>query len=469
MAAMAARATLTPASTGTGGVGATVRKVMDAPLESPGVCFFLFVVLLAIEYIGLGQRYSIIRISRISTIIAYLLLVLALARGGLSFITESRQGRILGTFVVFTAAGVLWAVVRSIVPVQARYLLDYLGLFTITTWLVTSRARIDQLSMLFAGISFVLVLQNLGMLLSSTRTGFMRAAYFMGDGNDFAWGLNTMLPFALNLMIGRRWITTRAIGLAMFLAIAFATVGTQSRGATLAIGAAIFMFWLTISKRKMIGVAIIGVLVAGTLVVAPGAYIERMAAMTEYESDSSAQGRLRAWRAAVHMAIDFPLGVGANNFSRAYGRFYIPEDTSGYKAFRWISPHSVYFRVLGEYGFPGLFLLLGLLWANFKMNRDMARRIRAQPSAYDMPEHWPALMNVGLVAYAVGGMFLGGFAYPHLFLMSGLTVGCYRIVLATDARLAAATPGSEPERAPVVAAGPLNAQWQPAAARLRRQ
>jgi probable O-glycosylation ligase (exosortase A-associated) len=269
------------------------------------------------------------------------------------------------------------------------------------------------------------------MLLSGSRTGFFKAAYFMGDGNDFAWGLVTMLPFALNLMFGQRWITTRLFGLGGFLAIAFATVGTQSRGATLAVGAAIFMFWLTISKRKLIGVAIIGVLVVGTVLVAPGAYIERMSGMADYQEDSSAQGRLRAWRAAVHMAIDYPLGVGANNFSRAYGRFYIPEDTSGYKAFRWISPHSVYFRVLGEYGFPGVALLFALLWANFAMNRQMALRVRGQPADYGIPPLWPALLNVGLVAYCVGGIFLGGFAYPHLFFMSGLTLACYRIMGAT--------------------------------------
>ena len=53
-----------------------------------------------------------------------------------------------------------------------------------------------------------------------------------------------------------------------------------------------------------------------------------MNTMENYEEDSSAQGRLRAWHAARQMALDYPLGVGANNFSSAYGRFYIPADTA---------------------------------------------------------------------------------------------------------------------------------------------
>ena len=119
--------------------------------------------------------------------------------------------------------------------------------------------------------------------------------------------------------------------------------------------------------------------------------------MGDYEDDSSAQGRLRAWNAALQMAIDFPLGVGANNFSRAYGRYYIPENTSGYGALRWISPHSVYFRVLGEYGYPGLALLL--VAALVHLPRQPRRRGRHEAAPGGRPsdtENWPLLLNVGL-------------------------------------------------------------------------
>lgn len=425
--------------------GLTVPPVaMGLSLASPGIGFVALVALLSIEYAGLAQQFSIIAATRLPTLLAYGLFIWALASGGARLIKESNEGRIHLTFLIFTCVGILWAVVRSIVPLQARYHLDYLGLFTITAWLVTNRKRVDILSIAFVFIAIGLVAQNLSLLQSSARVGVFRGGYFLGDGNDFAWGLNVMLPFALNLMVGRRWITTRLFGLAGFLAIVFGTVGTQSRGGTLAIGAALLIYWLTVSKRKALGaLLIVSVAVVGVLV-APPTYFERMNSIAAYDEDTSSQGRLRAWGAALKMAIDYPLGVGGNNFSRAYGHYYMPESTSGYAAFRWISPHSVYFRVIGEYGYPGFALLLWLIWSIWRDNRAVAAGMKKHPGMdFGIPDNWPLLLNIGLAAYCVGGIFLGGFAYPHLFMLSGLTIASRRAVEAHLAGLRTASPEGE--------------------------
>lgn len=433
--------------------GLTVPPVaLGLSLASPGICFAAFVAVLTIEYLGLAQQFSIIRVTRMATIFAYGLFIWALASGGSRLIKESNEGKVHLTFLLFTCVGVLWAVVRSIVPLQARYHLDYLGLFTMTAWLVTNRKRIDILSIAFVFIAVGLVTQNLPLLQSSARVGVFKGGYFLGDGNDFAWGLNVMLPFAMNLMVGKRWITTRLFGLGGFLAIVFGTVGTQSRGGTLAIGTALLLYWLTVSKRKALGAVLIVCVAIGGALAAPATYVERLNSIGDYQEDSSSQGRLRAWHAALKMAIDFPLGVGANNFSRAYGRYYIPEDTSGYKAFRWISPHSVYFRVIGEYGYPGFCLLLWLIWSIWRDNRAVAAGMKKHPGMdFGIPDNWPLLLNVGLGAYCVGGIFLGGFAYPHLFMLSGLTIASRRAVEARLAELATAAPEGQAATAPVAA------------------
>lgn len=420
-------------------------------LVSPTICFIALVAVLSIEYLGLAQQYSIIAATRLPTMLAYGLFIWALASGGSRFITESNEGKAHLSFLLFTCVGILWAVVRSMVPLQARYHLDYLGLFTMTAWLMTNRKRIDILSIAFVFIAIGLVTQNLTLLQSSVRVGVFKGGYFLGDGNDFAWGLNVMLPFVMNLMVGKRWFTTRLFGLAGFMAIVFGTVGTQSRGGTLAIGTALLLYWLTVSKRKALGAVLIVCVIIGAAFAAPSTYVSRMNSIGDYQDDSSSQGRLRAWGAAMKMAVDFPLGVGANNFSRAYGRYYIPEDTSGYKAFRWISPHSVYFRVIGEYGYPGFALLLWLIWSIWRDNRAVAAGMKKHPGMdFGIPDNWPLLLNVGLGAYCVGGIFLGGFAYPHLFMLSGLSVAARRAVEAHLATVATATP--EAQAAPAAAA-----------------
>jgi probable O-glycosylation ligase (exosortase A-associated) len=420
-------------------------------LASPTICFLALVAVLSIEYLGLAQQYSIIATTRLPTFFAYGLFIWALASGGSRLITESNEGKAHLSFLIFTCLGILWAIVRSIVTLQARYHLDYLGLFTMTAWLVTNRKRIDILSMAFVAIAVGLVVQNLSLLQSSVRVGVFKGGYFLGDGNDFAWGLNVMLPFAMNLMIGKRWITTRLYGLAGFGAIVFGTVGTQSRGGTLAIGAALLIYWLTVSKRKALGAVMLVCIAVGASLVAPATYVSRLNTISDYQDDSSSQGRLRAWGAALKMAVDFPLGVGANNFSRAYGRYYIPEDTSGYKAFRWISPHSIYFRVIGEYGYLGFSLLLWLFWSIWRNNRAVAAGMKKHPGVdFGIPDNWPLLLNVGLGAYCVGGIFLGGFAYPHLFMLSGLSVASRRAVEAYLATMATTAPDAQAAPAPAL-------------------
>ena len=75
---------------------------------------------------------------------------------------------------------------------------------------------------------------------------------------------------------------------------------------------------------------------------------------------------------------------------------------------RWISAHSIYFKVLGESGFIGFFLLLGIIGTNFRDNRLSLRFAIEHPDKSAIEDRWPALLNVGLVGFAVAGAFLGG-------------------------------------------------------------
>jgi probable O-glycosylation ligase (exosortase A-associated) len=388
--------------------------------------FGLFVLVQAIEYGALHLYLPPLKPSRLSTILSYLLLLVVIARYK-GLVMASRQAKLFATFVVFTGLSLLWAVVRSYVPLALRYHIDYFALFIITAFVVDTRQRATILAIMFVAISTLLVATNVNMLGQEVRAGSFAAAYFMGDGNDFGWGLIVLLPFALYLMIGRRRLLTRLYGLGGFAVGVIGIIGTESRGATLALAACMLLFWATVSKRKLLFAAALVVLVMGVALLAPPAYFERMNTIQNYEEDDSAMGRLRAWRAARQMALDYPLGVGANNFNSAYGRFYIPADTSGWAANRWMSTHSCYFKVLAEYGYPGLVLFLSILVVTFRDNVLSARRLRQANGAGVFEPEWPLLLNVAMVGYAVCAIFLGGIAYPHLYLLVGLTVATGRL------------------------------------------
>lgn len=410
-----------------------------------GTMFFIaFVLVQVIEYGAIGIYVPGLKESRLTTLLSYALMFMVLVRYK-GEVFASTQAKLFGTFVVFTGVGILWAVVRSYVPLALRYHVDYFGLFLASAFIVDSPRRTKVLAIGFALVTILLVGQNLGKMGQEIRYGAFAAAYFMGDGNDFGWGLIIMLPFSIYLMVGRRNIFARLLGMAAIVVGIVGIVGTESRGATLALAAIMLLFWATVSKRKLLFVGILVVGISAVVLLAPPAYFTRLNTLQNVEDDNSAQGRLRAWRAARQMALDYPLGVGANNFNSAYGRFYMPADASGWAANRWISTHSCYFKVLAEYGYPGLFLFLGILFTTARDNVLSARRLRAAGANAVFEPEWPLLLNVSLIGYSVCAMFLGGITYPHLYLISGLSVAVARVSKQAEAAPATAltAPGAD--------------------------
>lgn len=408
----------------------------------PSVVFWALVLLLFTDYLGLAADIPLLRLLRVPTLVAFGAFAVALAHQGWQR-ARSRQATLLLTLFLLSATSILYAVVRSYVPAQLRGQVDYLVLFVVATSALHSRKRVTTFAWCVSAVIVILVVRNVEILTSGVRAGTFRAGTFMGDGNDFAWGLITLLPFPMFLLVGKHGMVHRVVGLVGMVTGLLGIVGTQSRGATLAIASAIAIYWLMFSRRRLVGMLVVAALAVGVVTMAPASYLQRLT-NTDVESDTSAQGRLRAWRAAVSMAIDYPLGVGAGSFNSAYGRFYMPLSDGSYGAQRWISAHSIYFKVLGEAGLPGLVLLLGIIATNFRENARSYRAASAHPDLVEIEERWPATLNFGLAGYAIAGMFLGGIAYPHLYLVSALAVSARNM---TSARIAPAT-RRDPKTAP---------------------
>ena len=287
----------------------------------------------------------------------------------------------------------------------------------VTLYLVDRPSRLRKLAVAFSLMAVVMVVRNLDRLTSSTRQGAMAGAYFTGDGNDFAWALCTFLPLALVPILSKAPKTARLAGIVGVAFCLFGIVGTQSRGAAVAVVAMALYYWLMIAHRKVLGVALVaGLLVAG-LPFLPSQDVERIETISNYQEDGSANARLKMWGVAMRMAVDFPLGVGAGNFSAAYGLNYLPKEElqGGWGSQRWLSAHSVYFRVLGEYGVLGLIVILVTIFVNFRTNERTYQKLRGQALEGGVADSTPRLLNMSLVGYAVAGAFLGGLTYPHLY------------------------------------------------------
>lgn len=387
---------------------------MPAPLLAG---FLTFII---IEYLGLGYQFPILQKLMITTILPILMFVYVTLKYGLSETFSNRQIVVLTLLLVMTASGMLHGLVSSyaIDPFKAQ--LGYAMMLVVGIYVMRKPEALRTFLWVMVFLHVYAVLVNLHRFEEAARAGrFQNVGYFLGDGNDFAWSLVVVFAYALYLVSTSKSTLYRAIAFGAALIILIGVVGTKSRGATIALSAAMLYFLLFISKRKLAGLVVVTVVAMGVWLVAPSGYFERMETLSEYEEDSSAQGRLRAWGHAYQMALDHPfLGVGAGSFNSAYGRFYRQPDDPA----RWISTHSMYFKVMAEYGFTGLILFLSFLYLNFADNQRTARRLRTSPDGRVIPHTLPLYLNMALVGFVVAGTFLGGVEYPHLFLISAATI-----------------------------------------------
>jgi len=222
---------------------------------------------------------------------------------------------------------------------------------------------------------------------------------FIGGNNEIALALVMAIPLIryLHLQAERQWVRW---GLASAMVLCgVAAMGSQSRGALLAILAMAFFLWTKSRKKFITGIYLaIGLVIVAAVM--PQSWYERMNTIKTYEEDTSALGRINAWHTAFNVAKDRITGGGFETFMAPTFAQYAPEP------YRVHDAHSIYFEVLGEHGFVGLglFLLLGLFaWLRARQIIKICRDDPDRKWASDLA----AMIQVSLIGYAVGGLFLG--------------------------------------------------------------
>jgi len=230
---------------------------------------------------------------------------------------------------------------------------------------------------------------------------------FIAGNNSVALALVMTLPLMRYLQLNseNKWIR-RGLTALMGLSTA-AILASYSRGAVLAI-AAMAMFLIMKSRRRapILVAVILAIPVAFAFM--PDKFFQRLETIGTYEQDASAMGRINAWWFAYNVAVDRPIvGGGYDVFDRGLFARYAPNPTDFHDA------HSIYFEVLGEQGFIGLFLFLLLGWLSLRSGKWVLKHTRDRPDlrwARDLA----SMTQVSIIGYAVGGAFLG-LAYFDLY------------------------------------------------------
>jgi len=222
---------------------------------------------------------------------------------------------------------------------------------------------------------------------------------FIEGNNELALALIMAIPlmYYLRLTTANPWIR-RGLALLMVLTVASA-LGTQSRGAFLAIVAMGGFLWWRSPKKIQLLIPLV-VVALGMLIFMPDSWHERMATISEYQDDGSAMGRIQTWWTMFHLANDRLLGGGFAIYSPEVFASYAPGEAKIRAA------HSIYFQVLGEHGWLGLALFLliwGFAWALAARVRRHASTAPKQLRSFSL---LAGMCQVSLVGYAVGGAFL---------------------------------------------------------------
>jgi putative inorganic carbon (hco3(-)) transporter len=387
---------------------------------------YTFLFLIGSEYVGLGNYVPLYRALPLALGLSALVLIAVVSKYNASEAFKYKSVNYTLILVFLTMSAMAHGFVRTEAIEPTKTLVGYLIYTIICIFLISEKKEFRLYILVFTLIHVAMVVINVDKL-GAERVGSYKAGFFLGDGNDFAWSLNLTFPLALLLATTTKKILFKYLYFTSAAAIIVGIVGTQSRGATIALAVGLLYYLIFISTKKLAGILLLALIVLGVMLFSPSGYFDRMGTISSYEEDTSAMGRIKAWNTAIEMAVDHPiLGVGAGSFNSAYGRIYRkPSDPV-----RWISTHSIYFKVLAEYGFTGILIFLLIIWHSIKVNISTIKLIKEnQNNLIDITTLWPHCLIWSIICWAVNGVFLTGFSYPHLYLLTGISVALNRIVL----------------------------------------
>jgi probable O-glycosylation ligase (exosortase A-associated) len=222
---------------------------------------------------------------------------------------------------------------------------------------------------------------------------------YIADNNAISIALIMTIPLMLFLSstVSSKWVKWGMYAASILSGIA--VLGSQSRGAFLAILAALLFIWLN-SRRKLVSGLVLVALVPLAIGFMPEKWTDRMETIETYEEDSSAMGRVYTWQTLFNLANDRPLvGAGFEPYSEKTFARYAPHPGGVYSA------HSIYFQMLGEHGYVGLGLFLALGIAVWRLAAELVRVSRGRPDLA-WTGNLARASQVSLVGFAVGGMFV---------------------------------------------------------------
>lgn len=303
-------------------------------------------------------------------------------------------------------------------------------LFVLITGVMHNRHRLHQ-SILVICISLGFLMVKEGLIFLLTAGGHqISGTGSLGDNNGVALALLMAIPMVLYCAkyTAEHWVR---VGMYVTACLGVVTVvATYSRGGFVGL-LAMGLMLLKNSKykvRAILALAVLGVIIYASL---PEDYIDRISTIRQASSDGSFEIRLLSWKINYMLALDHPfLGVGP------YGSLIWENWTSELgKAVTWLFPsplimktfvaHSIYFQVLGDTGFIGLFIFLALLGTAL-LKTVQTQRIAKRDPTLEWAGDLARATQISLVVYLVAGAALSLVYFELIYIVLAIVSRTHR-------------------------------------------
>ncbi len=237
----------------------------------------------------------------------------------------------------------------------------------------------------------------------------------IGEANDFAYVLASVLPFGVYLTLRDRRL--RVLWALCSAVIVLALFGTLSRGAL--VGVAAVVLWAVATRRTRVGGVLAGtVVVAGTLLLAFTLWrplIDERLAAKGVVAQANVDSREAYWSAAARMAADHPiLGVGPGRFGVEASNYVLNDPINIERPV----VHNSYLEVLAEGGVPTLIAFIALIFGSWRLLARARVRFRERDDRDGL--RIVAATQASLVVAIVSANFLSVQITIPLWLLAGI-------------------------------------------------
>ena len=269
---------------------------------------------------------------------------------------------------------------------------------------------------------------------------------YIRENNTLAVAVLMIIPMMIYIYrFPPHELVRKAMPVCIFLSL-ISVVGSQSRGALVAIFAVGAFFWWQSKAKAVTAIAFIVLGFFGYMFM-PQSWHDRMASISDYEEDSSAMERLYAWEYSFHMANDRLTGGGFNNWSRENYAKYMPIAKQPFVA------RSIYFGVLGESGWPGLVLFLLVLFLVWRQLNQVIALTRDDPERANFT-FLARMLKISIIAFMAGGAFLSLAYFDLAWHIMAIAVAMTQLTRSGQAAgEGAPAPARRPRRRPQYARG----------------